>query len=226
MTFSIVALDFDARQFGVGAATGGPVVGSLVPHAAPGIGAIATQGHTTNPFFGIEGLKRLASGQNAGDALAEMIAEDENSHLRQCIIVDSNGQSAHHCGSGLQSEVGAVTGPGYAIAGNLLADEQVLEAMQTAFLRHPATMLNERLLAALRAGQNAGGDRRGTRSAALKVYGAPPYPLTDLRADWSADPIAQLEAILDATRNTDYASFFNRLPKNSTDRRPTAAPSS
>lgn len=214
MTFSIVAFDQRTGEFGVATATGGPAVGALVPHAAPGSGAIATQGHTTNPFFAIEGLQRLARGQTAPQALAEMVSADHEAHLRQCIVIDAHGQTAHHCGTGLGAETGVYEGHGFAVAGNLLASLDVIEAMRATFEQQADLALADRLLDALKSGQRAGGDRRGTRSAALKVFGQRTYAETDIRADWSDHPLTDLERVLKATRQEEYSQFFKRLRKN------------
>jgi uncharacterized Ntn-hydrolase superfamily protein len=211
MTFSIVARDPDTGAFGVATATGGPVVGSLVPHAAAGIGAIATQCYT-NPFYAFEGLALLANPEAVAPAvLQQLLAGDPGRDRRQCIMVDRAGSTAAWSGPACSPHAGALTEAGIAVAGNMLSTDAVLPAMLEAFRQAPGE-LGDRLLAALAAGEAAGGDERGTRSAALKVYTTEPYPALDLRADWSPRPLDELAAILEAVRAPDYAGFFNSIP--------------
>lgn len=214
MTFSIIARDAQTGSLGVATATGGPVVGSLVPHARAGLGAIATQS-TTNPFYAIDGLRLLEDGRrSAQEVLDTVVGADDGREIRQCIIVDRQGRTAAWTGAQCTPEAAARTRPNLAVAGNLLADSAVLDAMLVAYDAADG-QLEDRLLAALAAGNAQGGDRRGIRSAALKVYADQPYPRVDLRADWSTAPIDELAAILAAVRAPDYADFFHGLPARS-----------
>ena len=211
MTFSIVARDPRSGAVGVATATGGPVVGSLVPHARAGVGAIATQS-LTNPHFGYEGLDLLDHADSSADeVLARLLAGDPGRDGRQCLVLDRSGRTATWTGPRCAEIAAAAEGQGVAVGGNYLAGTDVLEAMLAAFNAKPGR-LEDRLLEALRAGHGAGGDRRGTRSAALKVFDRQPYPIVDLRADWSTDPISHLAAVLAATREPEYADFFAALP--------------
>lgn len=210
MTFSIVARDPFTGALGVATATGGPVVGSLVPHARAGVGAVATQS-STNPFYGFRGLDRMARGEDPEAVLAGLVAADPDRARRQCAMIDAAGRTACWTGEACNPYAATLTAPDVAVAGNMIAGPGVLEAMIAAFA--PQAPLEERLLAALEAGEAAGGDRRGTRSAALKIYTSEPYPFIDLRADWSDAPIAHLGAILGAVRDADYADFFRRVPR-------------
>lgn len=211
MTFSIVARDPETGSVGVATATAGPVVGSLVPHGSAGAGAIATQS-LTNPYFGFDGLALLARQElSAQEVLDRLIAGDEGRNDRQCLIIDRRGATAAWTGSRCAEIAADIAREGVAVAGNYLADVGVLDVMIASFAAARGR-LEDRLLSALTAGDAAGGDRRGTGSAALKVYGARPYPAVDLRADWSAAPVADLARILAATRETDYAEFFDALP--------------
>lgn len=210
MTFSIIARDSRTGALGIATATGGPVVGSLVPHARAGVGAIATQG-TTNALFGVDGLDRLAAGEGPDRVLESLLEADAGREARQCILMDRNGRTASWTGRDCGAHAGAHAAPDIAVAGNLLTGEAVLTSMLAAY-RAASGGLEDRLLAAMQAGEAAGGDRRGTRSAALKVYTSEPFPAVDLRADWSLRPVADLERILAATRDADYADFFSRIP--------------
>lgn len=211
MTFSIVARDPETGAMGVATATGGPVVGSLVPHARAGIGAIATQSQT-NPHFGFDGLTLLADETRvAQDVLDALIAGDAGRERRQCIVLDRRGATAGWTGSECVDVAAHQTLENVAVAGNFLADADVLDAMLGAFAAARGR-LEDRMLAALTAGADRGGDRRGIRSAALKVYDRHPYPAVDVRSDWSETPVADLARILAATRAPDYADFFEALP--------------
>ena len=211
MTFSIVARDPQTGAVGVATATGGPVVGSLVPHARAGVGAIATQS-LTNPHFGYRGLELLADAEaSAEDVLARLLAGDPGRDERQCLVLDRHGGAATWTGPRCAEVAASLKGAGVAVGGNYLASTDVLEAMLGSF-NAASGPLADRMLEALRAGHRAGGDRRGTRSAALKVFDRHPYPMVDLRADWSADPVADLADILAATREPEYADFFAALP--------------
>ena len=212
MTFSIVAKDIATGAFGVATATGGPAVGSLVPHARAGTGAVATQGYTTNPLYGFNGLDLLATGQSAQSIVEIMTKADEGRERRQCVVIDRDGRAAAWTGAEISEYGGAILRDNVGVAGNLLAGVQVLEAMIEAFESDRNGALEDRLLAALAAGEKTGGDRRGTTSAALKVYTTELYPAVDLRADWSKNPVESLAEILGATRGGEYADFFRRLP--------------
>lgn len=215
MTFSIVARDPETGSIGVATATAGPVVGSLVPHGRAGTGAIATQSRT-NPYFGFDGLDLLGdSDLSAQEVLERLIAGDEGRDNRQCLVLDRHGATAAWTGANCAATAAHTALANVAVAGNFLAGAHVLDAMQAAHASADGR-LEDRLLSALVAGERAGGDQRGIRSAAIKVYDASPYPSVDLRADWSATPVADLSAILAATREPDYAEFFDALPRRDT----------
>ena len=211
MTFSIVGRDPRSGSLGVATATAGPVVGQLVPHGRAGTGAIATQSRT-NPHFGYDGLELLADpAADAETVLARLLAGDAGREQRQCLIVDRHGKAAAWTGDDCAAVAASLSRENLAVGGNFLAGEGVLAAMAAAF-DATAGKLEDRLLGALAAGAAAGGDQRGIGSAALKVYGERPFPDVDLRADWSETPIDDLARILAATREPDYAGFFEALP--------------
>lgn len=211
MTFSIVARDPLTGAFGVATVTAGPVVGSLVPHARAGVGAIATQA-LTNPYFGFHGLDSLADDEAEAEAvLSKLVEGDEGRDRRQAIIVDRSGRTASWTGPQCNPYASAITDNGVAVAGNLIAGPVVLAAMLSAF--ETSGDLADRMLAALRAGQDVGGDSRGAGSAALKVYTTELYPEIDLRADWSPTPIDVLAQILGEVRADGYSKFFKSIPR-------------
>ncbi|MBU1306596.1 MAG: DUF1028 domain-containing protein, partial [Alphaproteobacteria bacterium] len=192
MTFSIVARDPHTGALGVATATAGPAVGALVPHGAAGLGAIATQA-MTNPYLGIDCLTNLHT-LPAPDAMAKALAADRSPEQRQFIVVDNAGRVAGWTGHACEPFAGHLLGDSVAVAGNMIASAGVLDAMLAGFA--PDGPLATRLLGALKAGAQAGGDVRGTGSAALKVFERETIAAVDLRVDWSETPLIALEALL------------------------------
>ncbi len=195
-TFSIVAYDSVTQELGVAVQSRAFSVGMAVPWAEAGVGGIATQA-STNESFGPMGLAMLRSGKPAPEVMRTLLAADSGSAHRQLGIVDARGRSANFTGKLCSDWAGGLTGPGYAIQGNILAGEAVVQGMQRAFLETQGE-LAERLLAALVAAQAAGGDRRGMESAALVVVRpSDQYPeyrtrYVDLRVEDHKDPINEL----------------------------------
>ncbi|MGH2673741.1 MAG: DUF1028 domain-containing protein, partial [Actinomycetota bacterium] len=167
MTFSIVAADLDAGDWGVAVASKFLAVGAVVPYARAGVGAVATQAWA-NTDFGPEGLDLMAAGSPAPEVLAQLIHGDEGRADRQAGIVDGQGLPATFTGQDCLEWAGGMTGPGFACQGNILVGEEVVAAMGDAFAGTTGDLV-DRLLAALLAGDEAGGDRRGRQSAALLV---------------------------------------------------------
>ncbi len=194
-TFSITARCEQTGMMGVAVASRFLAVGALCPHAEAGVGAVATQA-LVNPLLGIDGLRALAAGGRAGTVLEVLLEHDEGRQLRQLAIVDVHGEAAAHTGSGCVEWAGHRAGPGYVVAGNMLAGPEVLSAMEEAFLAKAGQPLPQRLLAALAGGQAAGGDKRGKQAAALLVVESQPYPYVDLRVDDHPDPIPELQRLL------------------------------
>lgn len=203
MTFSIVARDSKTKALGVCVSTAVPAVGSVVPHVKEGVGAIATQAHT-NVFYGINGLKLLKMGFSAQTALEAILREDRNKEKRQVIIIDAKGGTAAFTGKETGEWKGHLIGKDYAIAGNILVGSQVLKAMAERFESAEGN-LAQRLLEALEAGQEAGGDKRGQLSAALLVAGelwkTETRPRLDLRVDAHPEPIKELWRIYKVSRD-------------------------
>ncbi len=193
-TFSLTARCPRTGQFGVAVATRVPAVGAAVPHVRAGVGAIATQAWT-NPYIGLDGLDLLAGGASADQILVAMRAWDPDIDRRQFAVVDRHGGVAAHTGSETHDFAAHRLGDAFVAAGNLLAGPEVLDAMVEAFAVEPDRELQVRLLAALTAGQAAGGDKRGKQSAALKVVDREEYAFIDLRVDEHADPIPELHRV-------------------------------
>jgi len=203
MTFSIVARSADGESWGVAVASKFLAVGSAVPAAVAGVGAIATQADANVAYKGLA-LAHLDDGATASVALQQLIEVDDKREDRQVGIVDVDGGAASHTGHACLDWAGGITGDGYAIQGNILTGEDVVLAMQTAWeTSDPDAPLARRLFDALTAGDLAGGDRRGRQSAALLVvkegagYGGHDDIAVDLRVDDHAEPIPELGRLLD-----------------------------
>jgi uncharacterized Ntn-hydrolase superfamily protein len=200
-TYSIVACDSKTRECGVAVQTNNLAVGSSVPYAQAGVGALVSQ-FETNPHYGPRGLVFLAQGMSPEATLKRLLAEDgnfdgEGPEARQVAIVSVEGQAASYTGEGAQRPdwAGARSGLGYSVQGNGLAGPNVVEAMERAFIKTEG-MLAERLMAALTAGDLAGGQKTGRESAALLVKTADGWPIDiDLRVDDSSDPVSELRRL-------------------------------
>ena len=211
MTFSIVARSADGRAHGVAVASKFLAVGAAVPAAGADIGALATQSYA-NLAYRPQGLALLRTGVAAAGVVAGLTAADPGRDQRQLGVVGPTGDGATYTGSGCHDWAGGVTGDGYAIQGNILAGPEVVARMATAWQRgDPAAPLARRLVAALAAGDLAGGDRRGRQSAALLVvargqgYGGTSDVVVDLRVDDHPEPVPELVRLLDL-----HALYFDR----------------
>ena len=211
-TFSIVAYDPAHGDLGIAVQSKFLAVGAVVPWAQAGVGAIATQSYA-NTSYGPEALQLLAAGLSAEETLARLLAADEDRELRQVGIVDAQGRAAAFTGAECLAWAGHRVGPHYACQGNILVSEATVEAMASTF-ETASGPLADRLLAALAAGQAAGGDRRGQQSAALLVvrehggYGGFNDRYLDLRVDDHPQPIAELQRLLDL-----HKLYFGRTPE-------------
>lgn len=208
MTFSIVARAADGADpaggvFGVAVASKFLAVGSVVPAADAVHGALATQSYA-NVAYRPQGLALLRTGVDAAGVVAGLTAADPDRDRRQLGVVAATGPGASYTGTGCHDWAGGLTGDGWAAQGNLLAGPQVVAAMRDAWLdSDPGLPLARRLLAALRAGDEAGGDKRGRQSAAVLVvapgqgYGGTSDVVVDLRVDDHHDPVGELDRLLD-----------------------------
>jgi uncharacterized Ntn-hydrolase superfamily protein len=199
-TFSIVARDAATADLGVAVQSKFLAVGSIVPWARAGVGAIATQA-ALNAAYGMEGLRLLAGGWTAQETVKQLVAVDSEAGQRQLLIVDAAGRATAYTGNLCYEWAGHLVGDGYACAGNILVSRSTVEAMAQAF-EWTAGPLATRLVAALAAGQAAGGDRRGQQSAAVLVvraaagYASRTDRYVDLRVDDHPQPIAELQRLL------------------------------
>jgi uncharacterized Ntn-hydrolase superfamily protein len=200
MTFSIVAHDPQRAEWGIAVASRFLAVGAVVPFARAGVGAVATQSFA-NTTYGPAGLELMAQGYSAQEALDGLIAADSGRESRQAGFVDTRGGSATYSGPGCYQWAGGRTGPNYAAQGNILAGAAVVDRMAESF-ESSSGSLADRLVEALAAGQDAGGDSRGQESAALLVvragggYGGFNDRSVDLRVDDHPTPIVELRRIL------------------------------
>jgi uncharacterized Ntn-hydrolase superfamily protein len=192
MTWSIIARDASGA-FGVAIATRFFAVGALCPHSQSGVGALSTQA-LVNPHYGAQGLKLLAEGLTAPGVVQRLIAPDEGREHRQLHVIDAAGRIGQHTGAQCVGWAGAVAGEGFSVAGNMLANEQVIQQTARAF-HESKKPFAERLISALRAGEAVGGDKRGKQSAALLICSTEDYPELDLRVDDHADPLAELNRL-------------------------------
>lgn len=194
MTFSIVAFDAATGQLGIAVQSKAFAVGRGVPWLQAGVGAVATQANT-NVQYGPRGLELLRAGHSPAEAVRELIESDPARKVRQVGIVDAQGRAATYTGENCLDHAKGLAGDGWTCQGNILASADVVTAMAEAYTTTQAPFA-ERLLAALAAGQEAGGDARGMQSAALRIVGENPnHPhgmLIDLRVDDHHSPIEEL----------------------------------
>jgi uncharacterized Ntn-hydrolase superfamily protein len=193
MTWSIIARDPATGALGVAIATRFFAVGALCPHAQSGVGALSTQA-LVNPHYGRQGLELLGAGLPAPEVVKRLIAPDEGREQRQLHVIDAAGRIGQHSGKECVGWVGVTAGEGFSVAGNMLAGARVISATAEAFQKTKKPFA-ERLLAALEAGQAAGGDKRGKQSAALIIHSNRAYAELDLRVDDHAEPLAELKRL-------------------------------
>ena len=210
MTFSIIARCPRTGMLGVGTASRALAAGGIVPQCRTGVGAIASQAFT-NPYLGIDGLTLLEQGLTAARTLERVVESDRGRDLRQVAIVDRDGHTAASTGAKCIPWAGQVEGGSYVCLGNILASEEVAKAMALAFEVSVDEELPERLLRALEAGQEAGGDRRGRQSAAIRVVHTEDYPYCDLRVDDHPDPIAELRGVFAVFQR--WVPFLSMAPR-------------
>ena len=201
MTWSIIARD-DAGRFGSAIASRFLAVGALCAYTRRGVGAVATQA-LANPLYGPAALDRLAAGE-APEAIVEALTQaDAGRGQRQLHLIGAQGAGAVHTGGECIGWAGHHLGDGFSVAGNMLAGEAVVESSAAAFREAAGKPLAERLLAALAAGDAAGGDKRGKQAGALRIQGDEEYAELDLRVDDHAEPVVELQRL--------YILSFQRL---------------
>jgi uncharacterized Ntn-hydrolase superfamily protein len=229
-TYSIAACDLEAKHWGVATQSKFLAVGSVVPWAEPGVGAIATQAYA-NPRYGPDGLALLRDGLSAQEVVERLTSADEVRDHRQLGVVDGTGGSATYTGRECMDWAGGIAGPSFAAQGNILVSEATVKAIADTFVASTGKPLAARLLECLAAAQAAGGDRRGQQSAALLVverdggYAGLSDTLVDLRVDDHADPIPELarlyrmhNALFGETPHDDWLEVDDTLATELRDR--------
>jgi len=213
-TYSIVACDLDAGQWGVATQSKFLAVGSVVPWAEPQVGAVATQSYA-NPRYGPDGLALLRQGMSAEEVVKRLTEADDGREHRQLGIVDARGDAATYTGTECQDWAGGRTGEGYAAQGNILVSAETVDALVETFEATAGRPLAERLLDCLDAAQAAGGDKRGQQSAALLVvekdagYAQLSDVVVELRVDDHERPLEELRRIYGL-----HDALFGRTPKD------------
>ncbi|MEW5879484.1 MAG: DUF1028 domain-containing protein [Pseudomonadota bacterium] len=209
MTWSIVARDPATGAFGVAVATRFFAVGALCPHGEGGIGALCTQA-LINPTFGPRGIRLLREGVAAQMVVDALIASDPGRAARQLHVQDCAGRIAAYTGADCVPWCGHALHAGFSVAGNMLAGPEVIAETARAYEAAGELPFPRRLIAALKAGEAAGGDKRGKQSAALRIFTTEEYPALDLRVDDHPDPLAELARLEAVSRErfVHFAKFF------------------
>lgn len=211
MTWSIVAKDPESGLYGIAIASRFFAVGFLCPSAAGGVGAVCSQA-LMNPTYGPRGLALLREGLAASDVVDALVSADHGRGSRQVHVVDAAGRTAVHTGAACIDWCGSRSENNLSVAGNMLAGERVVADTFAAYKAAAATPFVERLLAAMDAGEAAGGDKRGKQSAAVLIQGDEPYPRLSLRADDHADPLAELRRLYEVAKGY-FIPFSAAFPR-------------
>ena len=210
MTWSIIARDTATGQIGIAVATRFFAVGARVPHIAAGLGGIATQA-LVNPYYGIDGIRMLREGGSPQEIVSRLTSADDGRESRQLHILDAAGRIAAFTGKDCVDWCGHLAGEGFSIAGNMLAGADVLEETAKTYLAGESLPFARRLIAAMRGGEAAGGDKRGKQSAALLIHEREEWSALDLRVDDHDDPLAELERLEQVSRK-HWVHFRKFLP--------------
>src|SRR4029450_13333073 len=199
MTFSVVGMCRQTGMFGTAVTTSSIGVGSRCPFARAGVGAVLTQ-HPPDPRLGPRGLELLAAGQSASQVIAALVQGNPTIGSRPPAIIDTQGETAYSHGDRISSIHAAAQGNAVCAIGNILRSEDVPQAMVEAFGQEPEAHLAERLLRALEAGLEAGGELKQVKSAALLVVHEQPFPLVDLRVELDPQPLVELRFLWELYR--------------------------
>jgi uncharacterized Ntn-hydrolase superfamily protein len=209
MTWSLLARETDGT-FGVAIASKFFAVGALCVHTQRGVGAVSTQA-LMNPLLGPLGLKLMQSGTISQQVIHDLLQTDAGSAQRQVHVLPLQGEAAAHTGESCIDWCGHVSGQNFSIAGNMLAGPQVLAETARVFQATAGMPLAERLILAMQAGEDAGGDKRGKQSAALRIHADEDYLQLDLRVDDHEDPLLELQRLYDKSLER-FQPFLSCLP--------------
>jgi uncharacterized Ntn-hydrolase superfamily protein len=210
MTWSIVALD-GSGALGVAVASRFFAVGALCPAVLARRGALSTQA-LINPLYARSGLALLAEGLAPGRVIERVTGADPGRDVRQFHLVDARGETAAWTGRACIEWCGHRTFPGFSVAGNMLAGPEVLEATAATYQAEAHRPFAERLIAAMQAGEAAGGDKRGKQAAALRIHTTEAYPVLDLRVDDHPEPLHELRRLHDVSLER-FQPFMECLPR-------------
>jgi uncharacterized Ntn-hydrolase superfamily protein len=209
MTWSIIARDASGA-FGVAIASRFFAVGALCPHARSGVGAVATQA-LVNPLYAAPALDGLAQGLAPAKIVEQLTAGDEGRDQRQVHLIAGDGKTAAYTGASCVPWCGHVASDGFSVAGNMLAGPQVVRETAAAYQANLELPFAQRLVAALAAGDAAGGDKRGKQAAALLVYTTEDYAALDIRVDDHPEPIRELQRLYEKSLER-FQPFIACLP--------------
>ena len=209
MTWSLLARETDGT-FGVAIASKFFAVGALCVQTQRGVGAVSTQA-LMNPLLGPLGLKLMQSGTTSQQVIHDLLQTDAGSAQRQVHVLPLHGEAAAHTGESCIDWCGHVSGQNFSIAGNMLAGPQVLAETARVFQATSGMPLAERLILAMQAGEDAGGDKRGKQSAALRIHADEDYLQLDLRVDDHEDPLLELQRLYDKSLER-FQPFLSCLP--------------
>lgn len=209
MTWSILARD-EAGRFGVAIASRFFAVGALCVHTRRGVGALSTQA-LMNPLYGPKGMALLAEGYAPDQVVDRLTSVDAGRDQRQLHVLPARGRAAAWTGAACIDWCGHRTEEEFSVAGNMLAGPGVLQATADAYMQTKGLDLAERLLAAMAAGEAAGGDKRGKQSAALRIHADEDYPQLDIRVDDHEEPLLELERLYRKSLER-YQPFMACLP--------------
>jgi uncharacterized Ntn-hydrolase superfamily protein len=210
MTWSIVARDPQTGHLAVAVASRFFAVGAAVPHIRGRVGAIATQAFVS-PLYGTDGLALLAEGRSPEEIISVLTARDDGCQQRQLHLIDATGRNAAFTGSKCIDWAGHIVDDNVSVAGNMLAGPQVIAETLRVYKALADAPFAERLLAAMDAGEAAGGDKRGKQSAALVIYRDQDYPWLDIRADDHPDPLVELRRLY-AVAQERYLHVAQTMP--------------
>ena len=210
MTFSVLTFDEKEGIFAAAAATGSLCVGGWVLRGDLESGLVASQGTSPSSFWRDDCLRYMYTGQSASEAIDLAIKNDSGRDYRQIIALDKFGTTSGFTGINSVSHASHITEQNFAVAGNMIAGSHVLEAVKK-HVNSDQAPIDQRMLNALKAGKDAGGDNRGLLSAALLVL-SPNHPPLDLRIDYSSDPLSDLQLLLDRSKQSPYHDWLSEVP--------------
>ena len=211
MTWSIIAREQTTGRIGIIVASKFFAVGSMVPEIKSSVGAIASQAFL-NPYYGPRGLMLMSAGANAREAINLMTISDEGRDHRQVHATDKTGGFHAYTGAACVPWCGHQVAETFSVAGNMLAGPAVVADTAAEYAARTDLPLSRRLIAAMQAGERAGGDKRGRQSAALLIHDAEDYPLYDLRADDHTDPLVEI-ARLETVARERWVHFRRIMPR-------------